>query len=198
GWSHPEGKEEFAGLDELAREWDPSRLGASPATFDADRLLFVNARHIRALPADELLRRLKPFLEELPLEGRELLAVEAIRDEMRLLSGAPRLIHGITGPVDPSTFVHELPETSAEVYAHAERVLEGRSLEDLGGAREIVWELRAWAKQVGIKPRDLLHPLRLALTGRNKGPEMAYLFAVLGGREARARIERAREARLRA
>src|SRR3712207_75367 len=36
GWSHPEGKEEFASLDELVREWDPSRLGASPATFDAE------------------------------------------------------------------------------------------------------------------------------------------------------------------
>jgi glutamyl-tRNA synthetase len=47
GWSHPEGKEEFASLDELVREWCPSRLGASPATFDADRLLFVNAQHIR-------------------------------------------------------------------------------------------------------------------------------------------------------
>ena len=40
--------------------------------------------------------------------------------------------------------------------------------------------LRAWAKERGIKTRDLLHPLRLALTGKNRGPEMAYLFAVLG------------------
>jgi hypothetical protein len=39
--------------------------------------------------------------------------------------------------------------------------------------------------------------LRLALTGRDRGPEMAYLFAVLGAEEARGRIERAREARLR-
>jgi hypothetical protein len=36
--------------------------------------------------------------------------------------------------------------------------------------------------------------LRLALTGRDRGPEMAYLFAVLGPEEARERIERAREA----
>jgi glutamyl-tRNA synthetase len=197
GWSHPEGKEEFAGIEELAREWEPSRLGASPAAFDADRLLFVNGRHIRALPVEELFRRIKPFLEEPLPEGRELLAVEAVREEMRLLSDAPRLIRGITAPVDPSAFVHELPESSVEVYAHVQQVLQGRSLEDLEDARGLVRELRAWAKQVGLKTRDLLHPLRLALTGRNKGPEMAYLFAVLGAREARARIQRAREARLR-
>jgi glutamyl-tRNA synthetase len=196
GWSHPEGKEEFAGLDELVGEWDPSRLGASPAIFDADRLLFANARRIRALPVKELLWRLEPFLEESLPEGRELLAIEAIQDEMRLLSDAPRLVREITGPVEPSAFVHELPESSEEVYAHGEQVLEGRSLEGLEDAREFVRGLRAWAKEEGLKTRDLLHPLRLALTGRNRGPEMAYLFAVLGAWESRNRIERARKARL--
>jgi glutamyl-tRNA synthetase len=56
--------------------------------------------------------------------------------------------------------------------------------------------LRNWAKQMGFKTRELLHPLRLALTGRNRGPEMAYLFALLGACEARARIQKVREARL--
>jgi glutamyl-tRNA synthetase len=63
-------------------------------------------------------------------------------------------------------------------------------------ARNLVGELRAWAGERGIKTRELLHPLRLALTGQNRGPEMARLFAVLGAEEARERIERAREARL--
>ncbi len=198
GWSHPEGKEEFADLDELAREWDPLRLGTSPATFDADRLLFVNARCIRGLPLEELYERLVPFLEEPLPEGRELLAVEAIRDEMRLPSEAPVLLRGITGPVDPVVFVEELPESSETVYSHAAEVLQDREIEDLESARALIQELRLWTKEEGIKTRELLHPLRLALTGRNRGPEMAYLFAVLGAREARRRINRAREARLRA
>jgi glutamyl-tRNA synthetase len=198
GWSHPEGREEFANLDELVREWDPSRLGASPATFDVDRLLFVNARRIRALPAEELYERLEPFLDEPLPEGRELLTVEAVRDEMRLLSEASRLVREITGPVEPSAFVHELPESSEAVFAHAAVVLDGREIEDLESARELVRELRAWAKEEDIKTRELLHPLRLSLTGQDRGPEMTYLFAVLGAEEARGRIERAREARLRA
>jgi len=196
GWSHPEGREEFAGLEDLVREWDPSRLGASPATFDADRLLFVNARRIRALPVEELYGRLEPFLEEPLPEGRELLVTEAIRDEMRLLSDAPRLVREILGPVDPSAFVHELPESSESVYAHVAEVLDGREVENLESGRALVRELRAWAQEEGIKTRELLHPIRLALTGRNRGPEMAYLFAVLGAREAQRRIKRAREARL--
>jgi glutamyl/glutaminyl-tRNA synthetase len=139
-----------------------------------------------------------PFLEEPLPEGRELLAVEAIRDEMRLLSEAPVLLLGITGPVASAVFVEELPESSETVYSHAAEVLQDREIEDLESARALVQELRLWAKEEGIKTRELLHPLRLALTGRNRGPEMAYLFAVLGAREARSRINRAREARLRA
>ncbi|MDP9410686.1 MAG: glutamate--tRNA ligase [Actinomycetota bacterium] len=197
GWNHPAGRDEFADLDELAREWDPSRLGASPSTFDRDRLLSLNARHIRRLSAEELRRRLGPFLEgELP-HGRELVAVEALREEMRALSEAPRLLGGITDPVDPASFAGELPGSSEAVFAHVAEELESRGPEDVEEARDFVAGLREWAKEHGIKARDLLHPLRLALTGRDRGPEMAYLLAVLGPGEARERIERAKEARLR-
>jgi glutamyl-tRNA synthetase len=196
GWNHPEGKEEFAGLDEISREWDPSRLGSSPSTFDPDRLLYFNASHIRSLPAEELRARLEPFLEEPLPGGRERAALEAIREDMRTLSEAPHLLRWITDLVDPSTFVEELSDPSDEVFAHVAAGLEGREFGDVGEARDFVAGLRAWAKENSIKTRDLLHPLRLALTGKNRGPEMAYLFAVLGAEEARERILRAREARL--
>ena len=196
GWNHPEGKEEFADLGEISRDWDPSRLGTSPATFDSDRLLFFNASHIRRLPAEELRARIEPFLEEPLPRGREPAALEAIREDMRTLSEAPRLLRGITGPVDPAVIVEELQDSGDEVFAHAAAELEGREFGDVDEAREFVAGLRAWAKERGIKTRDLLHPLRLALTGKNRGPEMAYLFAVLGADEARERILRAREARL--
>ena len=196
GWTHPEGREFFANLETLAGEWDPARLGASPAVFDPERLLSLNAEHVRALSASELRRRLEPFLDETLPESREEFAVEAMREEMRVLTDAPRLLEEITGSVDPAGFAAELTDSSEEVFTHAAAALNGRELRDLEEARAFVGELRAWAKGEDIKTRDLLHPLRLALTGRNGGPEMAYLFAVLGPEEAQARIERAREARL--
>lgn len=196
GWNDREGKEDFAGLDEISRHWDPARLGSSPAAFDADRLLYFDAIHIRRLSVEELRERLQPFLGEPLPRGRELAAVEAIRDEMRTLAEAPRLLHEITGPVDPTGFVGELPDSSVEVFTHVAAGLEGRGFADVEEARGFVAGLRAWAKGEGIKTRDLLHPLRLALTGRNRGPEMAYLFAVLGPEEAGRRIVGAGEARL--
>jgi glutamyl-tRNA synthetase len=198
GWNHPKGKEEFAGIDEISHEWDPSRLGSSPSTFDPDRLLFFNASHIRRLPVEELRTRLEPFLDEPLPHDRERVALEAIGEEMKTLSDAPRLLRGITGPVDPPAFVEELLDFSDEVFARVAAELEERELGSMEAARNFVGGLRAWAKENDIKTRDLLHPLRLALTGKNKGPEMAYLFAVLGAEEARERILRAREARLEA
>jgi glutamyl-tRNA synthetase len=198
GWTHPEGREEFDDLEELSKEWDPSRLGASPATFDLDRLLFFNARLIRRLPAEELRQRLAPFLTEPLPPGRELPAVEAIREDMRLLSDAPRLLWEITGPVDPTSFAAGLLDSSEEVFAHVAQALQGHEINSVEEARDFVGELRSWAVERGIKTQDLLHPLRLALTGRNRGPEMAYLFAVLGAEESRDRIVKAREARLEA
>ncbi|MBA2344199.1 MAG: glutamate--tRNA ligase [Rubrobacter sp.] len=194
GWNHPEGLEDFRDLAELSREWDPSRLGASPAAFDPDRLVSINARHIRRLPTDELRRRTEPILDGTLPAGREPVAVEAMQEEMHVLSDAPRLLMELVGSVDPDAFVKELPGSSAEVLGHVVGELDQRAPESLEDARNFVTEMRAWAKENGVKSRDLLHPLRLALTGRNRGPEMAYLFAVLGPDEARVRIERAREA----
>ncbi len=196
GWSHPEGREFFASLDELAEEWDPKRLGASPSTFDPGRLLGLNAEHIRALDPDELRERMAPFLDEPLPEGREMVAVEAMREDMRKLSGAPETLRAITGAVEPERFAPDLPGSSAEVFSHTAEKLGAIRDPGLEGARAFVKGLRAWAKEEDIKTRDLLHPLRLALTGRDRGPEMAYLFAVLGAEESKDRIEAAREARL--
>lgn len=198
GWSHPGGKEFFADLEDLTSEWDPARLGASPSVFDAERLLALNAEHIRALSAGELRRRISPFLDEPLPAGREEVAVEAIREDMRVLSEAPALLRAIAAPVEPDSFVAELPEPGALVFEEAASGLEERDTLTLEEARSFVGELRAWAKERGIKTRDLLHPLRLALTGRDEGPEMAYLFAVLGPGEAARRIEATRRAILRA
>ena len=196
GWTHPSGREEFAGLDDLVREWDPSRLGTSPSTFDADRLLFFDAGRIRRLKDDELLRSVAPFLDGPLPKGREAVALEVIREEARVLTDAPRLLQEVAGPVDPGTFSEDLPESSADVFDHIAASLDAGGLGDVEAARGFVGELRAWAKKRGMKTRDLLHPLRLALTGQNRGPEMALVLAVLGPEEARRRIERAREARL--
>ena len=49
--------------------------------------------------------------------------------------------------------------------------------------------VEAVKKTTGAKGRALFHPLRLALTGREKGPEMAAIFPLIGAEKARARLK---------
>jgi len=53
-----------------------------------------------------------------------------------------------------------------------------------------IWS--AWTRELkratGRKGRDLFHPLRLALTGREAGPELAALLPLIGAAKARDRL----------
>ena len=101
GRTYPEGKEEFSGIEELAQEWDLSRLGASPAIFDGPRLLSLNARHIRRLPTEELHRRLEPFLDEPPAAGPRAPGGGSHQGRHAAPLRAPRLVCDLLAPVDP-------------------------------------------------------------------------------------------------
>ena len=65
-------------------------------------------------------------------------------------------------------------------------------------AEKVDWAAEPWrslTEQVkqssGKKGRELFHPLRLALTGRESGPEMAGLVAAMGRDRAVRRLEAA-------
>ena len=68
-------------------------------------------------------------------------------------------------------------------------------------AQALVWSDDPWhaltnslKAATGRKGRDLFHPLRLALTGRDSGPDMKALLPLIGEAEARARLERSARA----
>ena len=64
-----------------------------------------------------------------------------------------------------------------------------------GNLPEEPWDENAWKnwteelkKTTGRKGRALFHPLRLALTGRETGPELAALLPLIGKAKAEARL----------
>jgi len=62
---------------------------------------------------------------------------------------------------------------------------------DPDAAREALAGYRAWGKENGLGARDLLMPLRVALTGREHGPELHYVLAALERRDAVHRLDEA-------
>src|SRR5690349_1605330 len=66
GWAH--GDAEIFSRDEFIGWFDLAHLSPAPGRFDPDKLAWVNHEHIKRLPADELGRRLRPFLERAGLD----------------------------------------------------------------------------------------------------------------------------------
>jgi glutamyl/glutaminyl-tRNA synthetase len=62
---------------------------------------------------------------------------------------------------------------------------------DPEAARELLAGYRAWGKQRGIGARDLLMPLRIALTGAEHGPELPFVLAALPRDVALRRLDAA-------
>ena len=46
-------------------------------------------------------------------------------------------------------------------------------------------------KELGLKGKELYWPLRVALSGSNKGPDLGLIISLLGKEKVKARIEKA-------
>jgi glutamyl/glutaminyl-tRNA synthetase len=58
------------------------------------------------------------------------------------------------------------------------------------GARDLLAAYRAWGKEEGVGARDLLMPLRIALTCAEHGPELPFVLAALDRDTSLARIDK--------
>jgi glutamyl-tRNA synthetase len=167
--------EPVATLDELARDFDFSTFGRAPAHFDPHEVELVNARLLHRLDYAAVADRLPQGASE---EDWLLL-----RPNLERLSDFAAWYEVLRGEVDP-------PELS-----HDERLL----VKDAASiAERLDWSAEPWKalsdelkQSSGKKGRELFHPLRLALTGRESGPEMAGLVARMGKERAVRRLEAA-------
>ena len=167
--------EPIASLEELAEHFDFSTFGRAPAHFDPHDVELVNARLLHNLDFATVGDRLPPSATE---EDWLLLRPNLVRLSDFLAWFA--VLHG---------------EVEAPELAHDERLL---VKEAASAAESIDWSADPWPaltselkRTTGKKGRELFHPLRLALTGRDSGPEMAGVVARMGRERAIARLEAA-------
>jgi len=164
-----------ASIDELAAGFDFSTFGRAPAHFDAHDVELVNARLLHKLDFAAVADRLPKEASE---EDWQLL-----RPNLQRVSDFAAWFAVLHGEIDP-------PELS-----HDERLLikDGVAVAESLNWREEPWKAltSALKESSGKKGRELFHPLRLALTGRDSGPEMAGLVSRMGKERAIRRLEAA-------
>lgn len=161
-----------ADLDELGGLVDLGHISRAPARFDESELEHLNARMVHAMPFEAVRERLAAAGV-----GGGAAFWDAVRGNLKRVADAPEW-HGIVvGPIPPAT-------GDRSFLARAAAVLPPEP-----------WSPETWKHWVdavkaatGVKGAALFKPLRLALTGRDHGPELAALLPLIGGAEVRARL----------
>ena len=164
-----------ASIDELAAGFDFSTFGRAPAHFDPHDVELVNARLLHKLDFAAVADRLPKEADE---EDWQLL-----RPNLQRASDFAGWFAVLHGEIDPPELSHDERLLIKDAVAVAEGL-------DWG---EEPWKAltSALKESSGKKGRELFHPLRLALTGRDSGPEMAGLVSRMGKERAIHRLEAA-------
>ncbi|MBM3565495.1 MAG: glutamate--tRNA ligase [Alphaproteobacteria bacterium] len=166
--------EPAASLDELLGAFDMSRFGRASPRFDPAELERLNARLIHAMPFD----RARPRLAELGLGAADEAFWLAVRPNLAKFADAKPWLDACFGDVPASL------ESERTFLAEAARGLPPEPWD------ENTWG--GWTKAVGAatgrKGAALFRPLRMALTGREHGPEMKVLLPLIGRARALARL----------
>ncbi|HEX8512513.1 MAG TPA: glutamate--tRNA ligase [Allosphingosinicella sp.] len=158
----------------LIETFDFATFGRAPARFDLDELIQLNARIVHLLPFESVAARLP--------EGMGPDDWAAIRPNLRSVAEASDWWEILHGHIEAKAAGADRPVIEAAVEALA----------------AIDWGDAPWPQLVsmlkertGRTGKALFRPLRLALTGRESGPEMAAMLPLIGREEAIVRLRAA-------
>jgi len=187
GWSPP-GEQEVLRLDALQQAYDITDIAAANSVFDETKLEWLNGQHMALLSPADLLDRAEPFLADggltVPGEGpgRDWFALAAalVGIGKRRLTELAEPLQELAYParealVGANAEVRDDDQARAVVRAFGAASRAGQ-LADEQGYLAAVNEVK---EATGAKGRSLFHPLRLAISGHDSGPELKRLIPLL-------------------
>jgi glutamyl-tRNA synthetase len=159
-------------LEVLADEFAFEKIGRAPAHFDPVELVHLNARFLHTLPYESVRGR----LAALDISAGPAFW-DAVKPNVTRMSDTVELWRMVQGPVAPVIENLDLLRKAADALPPEPW-------------DENVWPewTRKLAETSGAKGRGLFHPLRLALTGCEHGPELKKLLPLIGRARALARL----------
>lgn len=202
GWS-PGDDTEVMSPDEIIAKFGIDGISASPGKFDAEKLDWMNGVYLRSFTPETFARRALPFLAKaglLPADADDA-AVKYAADVLSLEQ--ERLKTLAEAPEAADFFFRELPEYAEKGVAKwLKQPGAAEYLSDLGAALmdAAAWDaaaIEAVTREVGAKHGrergDITHPVRVAVSGREVGPSLFDMMAVLGRERVLTRLGRAVE-----
>ncbi|MFP4519821.1 MAG: glutamate--tRNA ligase [Oceanicaulis sp.] len=159
-------------IDQLADDFDLAKISRTPARFDPADLARLNAKLLHEMDYGQVRDR----LAEMDADGGEAFW-RAVRPNLTRLKDAAEWRRLVDGPVEPVI-------EDADFAAEAAALLPA---DPLGPESWSEWT-GAVKEKTGRKGKQLFMPLRLALTGQPRGPEMSELLPLIGAKTAKKRL----------
>jgi glutamyl-tRNA synthetase len=200
GWSPGDDRELFT-RDELIEVFTLEGISGGNAVFNPDKLDWFNQQHLMRLPIGELIRRLRPSLEEAGLWRESFADAERPWLERVLELLKPRAKTLVQFVDDARPFLDErVVYDDAAVRKHltgvgvrghldalASRLATAQPFEQ-SSLESIVREMAA---ERDVKPAALIHATRVAVTGRSASPGLFEVLELLGQDRTVSRLQRA-------
>ncbi|MFZ2489417.1 MAG: glutamate--tRNA ligase [Anaerolineae bacterium] len=196
GWSL-DGSTEVFTAQQAIDAFDINAINPAPAAFPYDKLVWLNGVYIRQLDDDDLYQRLIPFvaaglgMSETEMAARPELraAVPLIKERIKTLAEAAPLLGFlfVNGPLtydDPRELIGE-KMTAAQALEVLERSAAALAALPAWDKESVEASLRELSDALGLKVRQLLHTVRIAVTGAKVSPPLFEAIVILG----RARVQ---------
>jgi len=193
GWSH--GDQEKFSMEELIEKFSLDHVGKAAGVFNAEKLLDLNAWHIRESSDRFLAERLRPFLEKEGFQGLDIEKIAAVASILKVRSKT--LVDMVEGArfclSDDIDYEKKgdnkfLKQDVVDLFESLCGRIEVLSHFDRKGIENLFAEFLA-AEQVPLK--KLAQPLRVSLTGRTASPGIFEVMEVLGKNKVIQRIKKA-------
>ena len=194
GWS-PGTDQDIFTMEQLIQAFDLSKIQASPAVANLERLDWLNGQFIRRLTPRELGARVAPKMPTVPAQALTPL-IPLVQERLRTLNDAPEMLRFFFEEPDsyrPEQLIPKGGDAAATATALTSAAATLRGLSDWT-AESIEAALRALADQIAWSSRDLFMALRVAVTGRTVTPPLIESISRLEKATVVARLERAARA----
>ena len=197
-------EEEVLSIDEIAERFDLDAVHKGGAVFDRERLEWLNGQWIRRLGPEELIERLRPFIEAervagridwIPSDGELRAFLPVVRERLPTLGAIGELAGFLwvrSVAVDPAVLVPkrwDAPTTRDGLAAARSTIAEVGEI--TFEADELEPPLRALAEARGWKAGDLFMAIRVAVTGRTATPPLFDTMVALGRDRVLERLDHA-------
>ncbi|MCY0878074.1 MAG: glutamate--tRNA ligase [Firmicutes bacterium] len=183
GWSSPDGRE-ILDLEDAIQSFTLDRVQRTAAIYDIKKLEWMNHQYMVQLPVEDIVALVQPFLtypvrEAPPLSEVVALCRERATTLVQLADQIRVFYHPPESYEAAGVAKHFGEEAASRLEALAARLaqLEPWDHDHLAALYD------ALSAELGVKRAALIHPTRLAVTGRTVGPGLFELVALLG-REA--------------